>query len=209
MCGFEVQVHVPAERSDSQDEAIERIHVGSATQARDEREAAAVQAARGERFELPVSHPLVDISDASIAAATLGDRIEDHSVVATVRGGVDNDGALDADARVQGFESRQRGFGWRVRTRRSVGIFRDGTEDVAVRVARQRRGMKRRRSRGRIRSGDCRRELGALCLRANGLVGECQCRQSPGDMAKPRERVPAVNQSRHTTPRCASTSRSP
>ena len=84
-CGFEVQVHVPAERSDSQDEAIERIHVGSATQARDEREAAAVQAARGERFELPVSHPLVDISDASIAAATLGDRIEDHSVVATVR----------------------------------------------------------------------------------------------------------------------------
>ena len=108
------------------DEAIEGIHVGSAAQARHEREAAAVQPAGGERVELAVSHPLVDIADAAIAAATLRNRIEDHPVVATVRRGVDNDGALDADARVQRLECGKRGLGRRVRTRRRVGVCATG-----------------------------------------------------------------------------------
>src|SRR5262245_11395977 len=72
---FQIEVHVPAERLDARHDSIERRHVGTSSQASEKSEAAAVDAAGGQAFELTIGRLIIGIPNAAIAPATLRDRI--------------------------------------------------------------------------------------------------------------------------------------
>src|SRR5262245_23207111 len=143
---------MPAERSDARHNPIEGRHVRPPSESRQKSEAAAVHSASVEHFQFAVRYRIVYVADAAVPSATLRNRVEHHGVVTAVRRGVDDDRALDADACVHRFECRQGRFGRCVWPSFRIRIAIDGTEDVAVRVARQRRRLERRSPGCRIRS---------------------------------------------------------
>ena len=97
---------------------------------------------------------VVDIGDGAKGAAAHRDGIERDAVVGAVHAGIDDDGAADAELRVQRAEIFERRIGRRVGPLRRIRIFVAGAEDVAMRVAGQRRQAEFRRPRVGIGSGN-------------------------------------------------------
>ena len=73
---IEVQVHVPAERSDEPDDAVELRRVGHAAEMLHEIEAHAAAAALVQLLEVALGEGAAGVGDAAVAAAAAGNGIE-------------------------------------------------------------------------------------------------------------------------------------
>src|SRR6478609_11447682 len=107
---IDVQDDVPPPPLDAIDNAIERGHIGRATEMFHEIEAYSAHAAAIERVEILVRETVVDNGNATIAPGIGGDAIEHRSIISAVTTRLHDYGAFNAEVRVQG---RQH-FLWRV-----------------------------------------------------------------------------------------------
>jgi len=112
------------------------------------------------RSQLSFRNRVVDVGDGAVSASARRDGVERDPVVGAVDAGIDDHRAADAELGMQRPEILQRRIGRRIRPVRGIGIFRIRSEDVAVRIARERRQLELRRLCIRIGSGDCRLEHG-------------------------------------------------
>src|SRR5262249_54167384 len=122
----------------------------NAAEMANEIEAAAAETALMQLAKPALRDGVVDIGNRAIGPVALRDGIERNGVVGAVHAGIDDDGALDPELGVRRPKILKRRVRRRVGTIRRVGVFRAGTEDVAMRVAGKRRQLELWRARVRI-----------------------------------------------------------
>ncbi len=136
-----MQIDVPAHRRDHLDNAIEGPHVGNTTEMSNKIEPATAKAALVQSAQFALAHSAVEIGNGPVGAATGGDGIERDAVVGAMHAGIDDHGAADAELGMQGPKIFQWRIGRRVGPIRRIGIFRVRPEDMAMRIAGQRRQL--------------------------------------------------------------------
>src|SRR5262249_55862355 len=97
----EMQVHVPTQRLDALDHAVELTHVGDPAQMLHEIESYAPKARLMKLFEHPAGKRIVGVGYAAVSTTALRDGIDDHGVVRTVTACVHEHRALEAEDRLQ------------------------------------------------------------------------------------------------------------
>src|SRR5205814_427018 len=129
---------------DELDRALEERHVGTAAEVPDEIETHAADAAVVHLLELALAVGLVDDRSPAIVALRARDAVECHAHVGAVAARVDDDRALDAKGLMEFLQVLERRIRRPIGRVGRVGKFRRRTEDVAMRVAGERRRLELR-----------------------------------------------------------------
>jgi len=129
-----MKVDVPIQELDALENALELVHVGHAAQVLHKVEAHAAETLLVELFEVALGKGIISVRDTAVLPATLGNRIDNDSVINSVAARVHQHRTLEAKDGLQLLEARKRRIRGCVRAIERVRITVAWTKNMAVRV---------------------------------------------------------------------------